>query len=392
MSHSHSVIEPADGLTVLVGPNNCGKSSIVAALQILAHNANSTYVLRHNEKHCEIKVETDDQHIIVWQRGKNQSPRYYIDGQLFDRLGQSGTPEELDAALRLPLVRTDKETVDVHFGEQKSPTFLLNERPRVAAEFFASSSDTIRLIEMQSLHKQRTADAKRTQKETKQQLLNHQQALTALEPLDEIIELIKLAQHHHDWIGQQESEIQSGQIVVQQFAETGIKKSLYAAKEQALSPLSPPPELTATKTLISLIRDLETAVCQTEVAAAKLSSLQSIDPPPKLHVVQSAETMADSLELQERQLSILHQQHAAFNQLKQPEDLCETVTLGGLLGEIDTQIQQKKSFTERNRKIDADLEWLKDEMQAVIDANPICPTCGGEMTVEQILDEGHGHE
>ncbi len=31
MSHSHTVIEPADGLTILTGQNNCGKSAVVWA-------------------------------------------------------------------------------------------------------------------------------------------------------------------------------------------------------------------------------------------------------------------------------------------------------------------------------------------------------------------------
>ncbi len=35
MSHAHTVIDLADGLTVLTGPNNCGKSAVVAALRIL---------------------------------------------------------------------------------------------------------------------------------------------------------------------------------------------------------------------------------------------------------------------------------------------------------------------------------------------------------------------
>ena len=73
MSHEHTVIEPAAGLTVLVGPNNCGKSAVVAALQILCHNDSSTYVLRHGEKECSVKVETDDGHTVEWRRKNSPS-------------------------------------------------------------------------------------------------------------------------------------------------------------------------------------------------------------------------------------------------------------------------------------------------------------------------------
>ena len=38
MSHSHTVIGPADGLTILLGENNCGKSAVVSALQTLCTN------------------------------------------------------------------------------------------------------------------------------------------------------------------------------------------------------------------------------------------------------------------------------------------------------------------------------------------------------------------
>src|SRR5436305_651144 len=115
MSHEHTVIEPAADLTVLVGPNNCGKSAVVAALQILCTNAEATYVLRHGEKECAVVVNTDDGHVVEWRR--KTSPRYLIDGQTFDRLGKGGQPAELRPALRLGPINDDGEgDFDVHFG------------------------------------------------------------------------------------------------------------------------------------------------------------------------------------------------------------------------------------------------------------------------------------
>src|SRR3954466_12960241 len=143
MSHAHTVIEPVAGLTMLVGPNNCGKSAVVEALQILCRNSRKDYMLRHGEAECAVVLLTDDGHCIEWRRKKRGSTSYLVDGQRFDRLG-GDVPDEVHKVLRLPLVECERDGLDIHFGEQKSPILSLLNSQSVAAKFFASSSDAIR--------------------------------------------------------------------------------------------------------------------------------------------------------------------------------------------------------------------------------------------------------
>ena len=125
MSHSETVVELADGLTVLTGPNNCGKSAIVAALQTLATNGRTTHVKRHGEKSASVEVETSEGDCVQWER-KGNTVKYVINGEDVHRVGQS-VPEGLHEILKLDRVDlgTGKSTdrYDIHFGEQNRLCF-----------------------------------------------------------------------------------------------------------------------------------------------------------------------------------------------------------------------------------------------------------------------------
>ena len=108
---------------------------------------------------CVISVETDDGHVIEWRR-KGGTVSYRINGRDVHRL-QGGVPDELHDLLRLPEVQAEGGAFDIHFAEQKNPIFLLNETAGRRATFFASSSDAIKLIEMQKTHSRKIQDAKR---------------------------------------------------------------------------------------------------------------------------------------------------------------------------------------------------------------------------------------
>jgi exonuclease SbcC len=194
MSHSFTEIDLEPGLNVLTGPNNCGKSALVAALQILANNGNTTHVIRHGKKFARVTATTDDGHTIVWQR-KKSAVSYTIDGEEIHRIGQK-TPDRLHPTLRLARVDTDdgKNQYDIHFGEQKSPVFLINESGNRAASFFASSSDAALLIEMQSLHRTRLKDKKREKKDLEKSIDENAGRLALLAPIPAISDRVAMAE------------------------------------------------------------------------------------------------------------------------------------------------------------------------------------------------------
>jgi exonuclease SbcC len=296
MSHKHTVLEPGEGLTVLVGPNNCGKSAVVAAMQILCHNENSTYVTRHGEDECGVKVETSDGHKIEWSR-KNGSPQYRIDGRLFDRLRSGGLPDELRKALRIVKVATEGgHEFDVHFGEQKAPVFLLDKPASHAAQFFASSSDAAKLVQMQALHRQRVTDARRDQTRLEAEAERLNQALEALSPMPEIDERVKQAERNHSALIELAARIEGGTA-----DETALRRLIglvarHEAAVRALACLATPPQLEPTELLEQVIVRIELTSRDLECQTSRAMATNSLTAPPKLDDTRPLNSLIEWLE------------------------------------------------------------------------------------------------
>ena len=252
MSHEHTVIEPAEGLTALVGPNNIGKSAIVSAIQILCHNDNSTYVTRHGEKECSIEIETDDGHTVKWRR-RGSSVSYVIDGEEFDRLGGS-VPDTIFDALRLPRVSNESgESFDVHVGEQKSPIFLLDKPASRAAQFFASSSDASKLVEMQSRHKEKIRDARKRKTVLEAENEGIAEALEALKPVGDIEKKVGALEKKYEEITGLEKSIDRLEDDYGRIDELIQVLARHSAECEATQELKSPPKLSDTSGMESLI-------------------------------------------------------------------------------------------------------------------------------------------
>ena len=202
MSHARTVIEPAAGLTVLAGPNNCGKSAVISALMSLRGDGEQAgdFMLRHGEKLCSVTVETDDGHTIIWRR-KKASVSYVIDGVEIHRIGRGNLPDKLPETLRLPLIEpaNSGKRFDLHFGLQKEPIFLIDSESD-AARFFSASNDAERLLQMQQLQKERVKSARADERKARGELTRIDGKLAALSPLPEIDATLVQAERSHEQI------------------------------------------------------------------------------------------------------------------------------------------------------------------------------------------------
>lgn len=338
MSHDHTVIEPADGLTVLVGPHNCGKSAVVLALQILCYNDNSTFVTRHGERECIVKVETDDGHVIEWCR-KNGSPRYTIDGQPFDRLNRSGQPDELHKSLRMPRVVFEGcQDFDVHFGEQKSPVFLLDKPPSHAAQFFASSSDANKLVQMQARHRQKVSEARKHLTAIEAEGEHLRVVLGDLSTVPALDQQITKAEDDHSIINELAAKIDTAVATHSMLKQmTGVFEQ-HQAELQAMASLVTPPLLFDVEAAAALICQLSTRQVLYFNSASICEVLRTLDEPPRTADVAPIILAMTEVERSERLVARLSADQSALASLLLAPDSVEVAPIVRLV----THIQQSE--------------------------------------------------
>lgn len=432
MSHSHTVIDLSPGLTVLTGPNNCGKSAFVSALQFLAENPKANFMIRHGAKECRVIVETDDDHTIEWKR-KKLNASYTIDGEDVHRK----TPTLLHEILRLSKVEAgNNDQFDVHFGEQKSPIFLLNDPPSRAAAFFASSSDASVLIEMQKRHRGKVKSA--------------QQELTRLQAeskqTDAIVEVLapvpglEVELEEHDKTYQElileSQQIQQLESLIQELQDSSQVVSQLEDSVKALSSLPEALQQENEKPLELLVQRLADVKQQVRRTQFDVEALSGLNEPPAISEIDSMAILIDELQIQERNLEWAALEKQCLKQLNEPPELPDTGPLQMWIekiqqaeGRVDTdraeykilenctsppelvdllsmesfyqQWEETQSLVGQLQQVchecHAEYKAVRAELEDWVKENPTCPTCGSKWETEQFLQsaetglKGHTH-
>lgn len=113
-----------NGLTIVIGPSNEGKSSIYRALRgVLRNDIDAAHIRNPKDEPLELEV-THEGHTIKATRSKKGSVKYVIDGKEYAKL--AGDVPDLVKELKFGEIKLGDYTFDPIFASQNRPQFLID--------------------------------------------------------------------------------------------------------------------------------------------------------------------------------------------------------------------------------------------------------------------------
>lgn len=126
------------GFTILQGPSNSGKSSIIKAIENTIFNQSGTTNIRQGQDNYIVGIKKGDQTVSLI-KGKNS--KYKVNDQIYEKFGVNQLPEVADA-LNIRETILGGEKVRLNFSHQMSYPFLLDKTPGQMYRFIVDSSES----------------------------------------------------------------------------------------------------------------------------------------------------------------------------------------------------------------------------------------------------------
>ena len=428
MSHRHTVLEPAEGLTVLTGPNNCGKSAVADALRTVCGLNRGDYMVRHGEKAASVTVATGEGEAVTWTRNRDT-----VSWTLSGRDVHRDTPEDLQDKLRLPLVKAEGAGAEfsVHLADQKQPLFLLGMPPSAPAVFFSAASDARHFITMRQAHKQRTQALKDAAKRLRGELEAVDRLLGILEPvpamtgqvedLEARFEQLRGALEQDRRLAGLCAALAQGQA---QAARLGRERDLLGhlpaplaladgrplerllaslqacradlecqqGRHAALARLQPPPALADAGALERLWRRLAAQALEAGRLAQEAQCLRSLPVPPTPKDPLPLQALTARLHKARAEAQAAQAGLGGLGPLREPPALQDPAPLARCIDQLVGAGRRVQELRGEAASLDEELAGFLGEARAWLAGHGTCPTCGQALDEAALLGGGvHGH-
>lgn len=171
-NHEHTIIDFSDGLNLICGRSNTGKTAIIRALKLVCFNEFSPQSVRVGSNKCCVKLKTDKGFVQVERGPKINEWTVERNGEepiSFSKPGKQILPEVAEVT-GLDVINLGERDIKPNIMDQLEGHFLLAEMEgqNVSGSFRAQVIDEISgLAGMESLIKEISLDATRLAKEIK---------------------------------------------------------------------------------------------------------------------------------------------------------------------------------------------------------------------------------
>lgn len=430
LAHGRTVIDLGPGLTVLVGPNNSGKSAVVEGLRCLATNPAPRHFIRHGAKQARVEAEFSDGTRVTWIR-KDKSSGYEIRRPGSDTPEeywklQGKVPEKVQEVLRLNLVQLESvgRGLDVHLGNQKEPIFLLNEPPSAMAAFFASSTESAHLLAMQKALRHKVRAAQGDERRVRGRLAELARDLRVLAPLPDLGLRLSAARAEYDAARQamaglpaladmavglrrasrslmalrERAEIQARVAQPPQLwpaarlAEALLRRARLAAdrlraegRKAALEPLAEPPKLFPAERLARHLEMQATRRTALARVTRRRQALEALREPPALFDARRLATLLVERRRLEARLTVLEVRAGRAANLRQPPEPAATRGLAEASRALRELKRQEQALGGRMAALDEAMASCEGRIAARLAEIGSCPLCGGRMDAEAFL-------
>lgn len=210
---NYEIIEDAElefenGLNIIVGETNEGKSSVFRAIKSAVFNELGDYFIRMGESQTEVLIE-DGEDEVKWTKRQNKSPStvYEINGERFSKVGRTQFEKVADVLNIKEIKLTSNEKERVNFWKQMKYPFLLDKSSSQLFEFLSLSSEDDNLTKIIKEMNSDLGDieSKIDKKEAKVDTLkdvidNEEEYLDSKEGFEDIYEeILDLESDYHDY-------------------------------------------------------------------------------------------------------------------------------------------------------------------------------------------------
>jgi len=379
MAHKRSTIELAEGVTVITGPNNSGKSALVEAIRSVAQNPPSgRHAVRHGARSAVVRIELDTGEAVEWERTeKTALYRIYpgeADGsgsqspEVFAKFGRF-PPDDVRRLLRLDLVETETGPVDIHIGNQRYPIFLLDQSGSQAASFFAASTEAEYLLRMQQALKTKTDETRRRRKDLAGRCVRLEGELRPYEALDLVAPVLDAAEEIFERIRSNAQTLPLVEDLVDRLASTLERLEIETDRQSVLDGLQSPPILHETPGHEELLRRLEDTAATLTLVWRNQSALSALTDPPAPEDLRPLEQLVFSLARVSRDREETASRIEVLESMDPPPDLQDVEPLAGLVQELG----RNRDRWARCSTLCRGLEPLRDppELEAVRDLHAV---------------------